>query len=321
MSELNSASRWFLEARLKFRHLRLFVALDEHRNIVRAAESIGLSQPAASKMLADVEKALGARLFERLPRGLEANELGDIFIRRSRLILSELNKAGNEFFALRGGHAGVVNVGTISAPGLELIAGAINVTRKQNPQVEIWVDVGTTEYLLKRVADTTLDFAIGWISPDLDQTVFEVDLIRNEKFNFICRAGHPLLKTPDIHLRDLVGAEWVLQSPGSLVRHAADSLFIANKLPPPERVINTTSFISTLVFLRETDAISVASTAVAALFASLGGFQILPVAEPFGSEPLGIVSRAGVELRPTARAFLDAVKHAVEDRRKADQAA
>lgn len=58
---------WFLRARLKMRQLLLLVALDEEGNIHRAAETLYMSQPAASKLLKDLEEMMGVRLFERLP--------------------------------------------------------------------------------------------------------------------------------------------------------------------------------------------------------------------------------------------------------------
>jgi DNA-binding transcriptional LysR family regulator len=313
MNELNDPSRWFLEARLKFRHLRLFVALGIHENMARAAESIGLSQPAASKLLAEVEKSLGARLFSRLPRGLQANELGNVFIRRSRAILSELSKAGTEFNALRSGDVGAANVGTISSVGLELIANAINVTQQDNSSIQVWVDVGTTEHLLKQVAEGMLDFAIGWETPEIDRTVFSFSALMNETFTFFCRAGHPLLKKQNIRLADLVDAQWVLPSPGTSARHVTESLFLANGLQPPSRVINTTTFMSFLVFMRVADAVTVSSSGLTNLFSSLGEFQAIPIGEPFGAETLGVFTLNGIELKPSARRLLDEVKRAANE--------
>src|SRR4051794_41408294 len=85
---------WFLRARLKLRHLQLFMALDEHRNLHRAAANLNLSQPAASKLLSDFEEALGFPLFERHARGIEPNRYGELMIRHARVILSELAVAG-----------------------------------------------------------------------------------------------------------------------------------------------------------------------------------------------------------------------------------
>ena len=77
------APDWFARARLKLRHLQLLVALDELRNLNRAAQSLGLTQPAASRLLAEVEQMVGGAVFERRPRGVEPNALGEVLLRRA----------------------------------------------------------------------------------------------------------------------------------------------------------------------------------------------------------------------------------------------
>lgn len=315
MREKNDTSRLFLDTRLKFRHLRLLVALDDYRNIARAAESIGLSQPGASKLLADVERVLGVRLFERTSRGLEPNELSKVFIRRARAIVFELSKAGDELLALKSGHVGVVNVGVLGTRGLELVARAAKKMKlkEKYPLVQMWVDVGNTEYLMKRVADGELDFVVGWVTPDIDPSLFSVEMIGSEKFEFICAAGHPLLDKERVHLEDLVGAEWVLQSSDSLVRRASESLFAARGLPIPTPVITATSLLSMIILLQEMNAVSVATATAVRRFSSPGGFRVLPVADPIGSEKLGIVSLSQTAVEPTAQLFLDVIKEIAAD--------
>uniref|UniRef100_UPI0005914CB8 helix-turn-helix domain-containing protein n=1 Tax=Herbaspirillum lusitanum TaxID=213312 RepID=UPI0005914CB8 len=66
----NSDPNWFLRARLKTRQLLLLIALDDERNIHRAANELNMTQPAASKQLKDLEDMLGVTLFDRLPHGL-----------------------------------------------------------------------------------------------------------------------------------------------------------------------------------------------------------------------------------------------------------
>ena len=66
---------WFLRARLKTRQLLLLIALDDERNIHRAAEVLFMTQPAASKQLKDLEDMLDVKLFERHPRGMEPHAL------------------------------------------------------------------------------------------------------------------------------------------------------------------------------------------------------------------------------------------------------
>ncbi|MBV8625646.1 MAG: LysR family transcriptional regulator, partial [Herbaspirillum sp.] len=77
----NSDPNWFLRARLKTRQLLLLIALDDTRNIHRAASELNMTQPAASKQLKDLEDMLGVSLFERLPRGMRPSIYGEAMIR------------------------------------------------------------------------------------------------------------------------------------------------------------------------------------------------------------------------------------------------
>ena len=75
---------WFIRARLKTRQLLLLVALAEEGNIHRAAQVLNMTQPAASKLLKDLEDALEVSLFDRLPRGMRPTWYGETMIRHTR---------------------------------------------------------------------------------------------------------------------------------------------------------------------------------------------------------------------------------------------
>src|SRR4051812_30062237 len=101
-----------LVRRLRLRHLELLVALADAGTMRAAATRLHLSQPALSKMLGEIEKGFGTRLFERSPQGLAANGLGEAAIYRARIMLGELSRAQQEVDALRGGATGVLRLGT-----------------------------------------------------------------------------------------------------------------------------------------------------------------------------------------------------------------
>ena len=85
---LYSPSHWFLKHRLKLRSLVLVVAMDDHSNLQRAADALGMTQPAASKMLKELEELLEAPLFQRFQRGVEATAMGALVIAHARNVLN-----------------------------------------------------------------------------------------------------------------------------------------------------------------------------------------------------------------------------------------
>src|SRR5580704_883228 len=89
-----------LTSRLKTRQMVLLLCLYEQRSVLRAAKSAGMTQPAASKMLGELEDRLGVKLFERYARGVEATWYGEILVRHARAALVEIERAHEEILAL-----------------------------------------------------------------------------------------------------------------------------------------------------------------------------------------------------------------------------
>jgi DNA-binding transcriptional LysR family regulator len=302
---------WFLRTRLKFRHLQLFLALDEHRNLHRAAASLNLSQPAASKLLGDFENALGFPLFERHPKGIEPNWYGELMIRHARVILSELAVAGSELTALQAGHSGKVTVGTVMAPAVELVVPAVDAVRRRHPGLQISVDVDTSPVLIDRLRQGQLDFAIARIPADADPTPFIYEEIGDEELSFVCRSGHPLAGLDLVTLEDLVGQTWVLQPHGSLLRRLVHRMFRSRGLPVPAQVIESASVVMSMAMIDKTDALSVTARALAELYCSTNRFSILKFEKRFSVEPYGLVLIKDHPLSPGAQTLLAAIRDAL----------
>lgn len=319
MLEEASAIDWLSRVRLKLRHLRLFVALDQFGRLQRAAEHLGISEPAASKLLSDLEAALGMQLFVRQPRGLVPNEYGEILVRHSRMVLAELERAGSEIAALRDGSSGSVAIGSVSAPGIDILVAAIGRVRELHPLIQITVQIDPGEVLIPLLLAGELDFAICRLPPELDAGEFDYRKIGAASLSMICRSGHPLACRPAVELAELVDLDWVLQPPGTTVRRGVDAWFRAGGLATPERCVNTKSFIMTLALLRRTDAIAVLPSEVAELFRSMGSIALLPLTRELAVEPVGLIRLRGRELSPAARIVLAAVEEATLAARPAPQ--
>ena len=87
-----SESETLLRSGLKLRHMRMIVALEDHGQISAAAQVMNMSQPAASRMIAEIEDILGVQVCERLPRGIRLTPYGAALARRGRAILLEMQR-------------------------------------------------------------------------------------------------------------------------------------------------------------------------------------------------------------------------------------
>ena len=128
-------SKFFIQ-RLKPSHLMLIQAIDETGKLHLAAQKAGISQPAASRLLSDIEVDIGGSLFDRHPRGMTATPLGAARIQHARVILSEIASLSEHIADLQGGHAGTVRVGCVTGPAVGAVLPAMIALRAEAEGIE-----------------------------------------------------------------------------------------------------------------------------------------------------------------------------------------
>ena len=301
-------NHWFLRARLKTRQLLLLVTLAEEGNIHRAAEVLNMTQPAASKLLKDLEDALEVSLFERLPRGMRPTWYGDTMIRHARVALSSLNQAHEELQAAKSGQFGQVNIGTITAPGLALLPTAIALVKREHSNLQIALQIETSDVLIERLNQGKLDILIARLFAQHEKADLRYEMLTDEQVCAVARPGHPLFSGPTPMLGDVVECGWIVPPSGSVLRHRFDLMFQEDGLRAPNNVIETASLLFTTKMLQQSDMLSVVATDVARYYADHGLLAILPMALPCQMDSFGIITRRDRLLSPAAKVMLRALK-------------
>ena len=305
---MTNYTHWFIRARLKTRQLLLLVALDEEGNIHRAAQVLNMTQPAASKLLKDLEDVLEVPLFERLPRGMRPTWYGETMIRHARVALSSLNQAHDELEAIKAGRYGQVSVGAITAPGLVLLPPAVALVKQSHPSLRIGVQIETSDVLLDRLAQGKLDMLVARLFAQHDKTDLRYETLTEEPVCAITRPGHPLLSVAHLGLRDVVNAGWIVSPSGSVLRHRFDLMFQEDGLEAPMNVIETSALLFMTKMLQQSDMIAVVATDVARYYAAHGIVSLLPIALPCQMDAFGIITRTDRLLSPAAKVMLKALK-------------
>ncbi|MES2102783.1 MAG: LysR family transcriptional regulator [Pseudomonadota bacterium] len=304
----NTNSNWFLRARLKTRQLLLLIALDEQRNIHRAADALHMTQPAASKQLKDLEDMLEIQLFDRTPRGMQPTIYGETMIRHARMALTSLSLAHEDIVALKSGLSGQVEAGVIMTPGMSLLPRAISRIKQQAPLLRIGVQLETSNILLKRLQRGTLDFMVGRILDQEDRSDLLYEELAEEPVCAVARVGHPLEAALGLELKDIVNEGWILSPQGSVLRHRCDMMFRKQGLEPPANVVDTTAILMITALLQQTDFLHVLPVEVARYYAQLNILSILPIELPVKMDAFGIITRRSHLLSPGARLLLDAIR-------------
>lgn len=305
---MSTYNHWFIRARLKTRQLLLLVALAEEGNIHRAAQVLSMTQPAASKLLKDLEDVLEVPLFERLPRGMRPTWYGETMIRHARMALASLNQAHDELGALKKGHFGQVGVGAITSPGLRVLPAAVALVKQEHPTLRVSLDIETSPVLLDRLEQGRLDILVGRLFAEHDKTSLRYEPLTGELVCAVARPGHALLGMSGLTLRDVVSAGWIVPPSGSVLRHRFDLMFQQEGLPPPLNIVETSSLLFISRMLQQSDMVAVLAVDVAHYYAAHGLMSVVPIDLPCHMDDFGIITRTDRLLSPAAKVMMKAIK-------------
>ena len=307
---MSTAAPWFIRARLKTRQLMLIVALAEEGNIHRAAQVLDMTQPAASKLLKDLEDVLEVPLFERLPRGMRPTWFGETMIRHARVALASLHQAHDELTALKAGRFGQVGIGAITSPGLALLPPAVALVKREQPGLRISLEIETSPVLLARLEQGKIDIVVARLSAEHDKAKLRYVPLSEEPVCAVVRPGHPLLGAGDLKLADVVAAPWIVPPAGSVLRHRFELMFQEAGLAPPDNLIETAALLFITRMLQQSDMMCVIAADVARYYASHGIVSVLPLEMPCHMDAFGLITRRDRLLSPAAKVMMAALQSA-----------
>ncbi|MXN76276.1 LysR family transcriptional regulator [Burkholderia sp. 4701] len=307
------ASPWGIRTRLKTRQLLLVVALADEGSIHRAAAALNMTQPAASKLLRELEDTIGAVLFERLPRGMRPTLYGDALIRHARAALGSLDQAREELAALKAGRLGHVALGAITSPGLRVVPPAVAAVKGTHAGVHISVEIDTSNVLLERLAQDKLDIVLGRLSAEHDKLHLRYEPLTGEPVAAVVRPGHPLLERAPLALADVQRAAWVVPPAGSVLRHRFELMFQRASLAPPSNVVETAALLFITRVLEQSDMIAVVAAEVARYYAGHGIVAMLPLEMDCRMDDFGLITRTDRLYSPAAAVMVDAIRVAARE--------
>lgn len=298
----------FVRSHLKTRQLVLLVELGRHGSILQAAHASNLTQPAASKLLSELEHALGVQLFERLPRGVAPTLYGEVLIRRAGAALAEMDAAHQEVMELLSGLSGRVAIGTVMTPSTGLLPEAVKRLKRDYPRVHVSITVDTSKLLIQRLRAGELDLAIGRILDTESAAVLNFEPLSDEPHSLIANAAHPLALQKNLQLADLVPYGWILPPSGSILRDRLTALFLSQGLDQPGEIVETLALPVIAKLLSDSDMVCALPTELVGPYLDAGLLTILPIELGVRMDLYGIVTRKHHRLSPGAQAMLETLR-------------
>ncbi|SDI23660.1 LysR family transcriptional regulator [Paraburkholderia phenazinium] len=298
---------------MKLQQLQAFVAAAHHRSLRAAARELGVTQPAVTHTIRELENALNAELMVRSVRGIELTACGLALLPRAEQLLGDMQRTLEAVEQVKGELAGKVSVGTMPSIALTALPQAVLAFRRAMPRVNLHLEEVTVPDAVARLRNGTLDIAAIHHVQALDSDLVQVQLYSTQ-FVIVMRAGHPLANVK--HLHELLDAEWILTVGADHFPHSVmKAMFDAHGLPLPKRLLRApSSFSVTLGLVSQTDVISCFTGPLAAMMAPLG-IQVAQIEEALPHYELSILSRRDLLPTPAVKQFVACLQEAVSKSR------
>lgn len=292
---------------MKLNHLRDFLAVAEHGSLRAAARELGIAQPAVTRSIQELERELGATLFERQPRGVVPTAMGIAFERRARSVHNELLLARNEIDQLQGQTHGSIRVAISMAPHMALLPYALRHFRIRYPNVHLDIIDAVFPMVVGRLSDASIDCYIGPPPERLPEGLVTEKLIDNTRV-ILGRKDHPLAGAKS--LRELADAEWISTSITSAAEHELGPLFHQHRLAPPKVILQSHAALTLIVALLNSDMLAMLPVQWTEFSLTKDALQAIHVAEQLPAPPICIIQRIGLPLTPAAEHFCDLIRRA-----------
>jgi DNA-binding transcriptional LysR family regulator len=220
--------------RLKLRDLHILLAVAKSGSMGKAAADLAISQPSISKAIADVEHAIGLRLLDRGPHGIEPTIYGRALLRCGTAVFDELRQGVKQLEFLTDPTAGELRFGCTETMAAGFASAVSDRVTRQHPRVVLQLIPGDSVTLVDReLRQRTIDFAIGPIFRlKLDEDV-DAEILFDDQFVVMAGAESKWIRRRKLRLADLIDESWVLPPADGVPGVSIAQTFRAIGLEPP----------------------------------------------------------------------------------------
>jgi LysR family pca operon transcriptional activator len=295
--------RRYLDQRLKLNHLRAVEAIVAQRSILKAAAVIGVSQPALTKTLRELEDILQQRLFDRLPRGVRPTEAGTVLAQSARRILAELRRLDETLDHIADPEGGMVALGTLPVAATAVLPGALTRLKKEHPGIGVRLEQGRTEELLPKLAAGEIDLIVGRLYEPAVPDGFPREPLWEEPISILARTEHPVFASRSPTLEELRRYDLVLPTVSQRVGQEIETLLEMLALRPTAS-LRSSSYGFIREMLHATDMISVMPRLMMAGDLLRATLRVVPLPIPAPPRPAGLILSRDRPLPPAGQAFV-----------------
>jgi LysR family transcriptional regulator, pca operon transcriptional activator len=293
---------------VKLRQIRLFLQIADSGGMTPAAAVLGLSQPAVSKSLAELEAVLGVTLFQRLGRRLVLTVAGEGLRRHAKEALASLDAAAQ---AVRGeGARQRVSVGLLPTVSTRFFPAVVGRFLLDPTAVTLSIETGSHPFLLQKLRARQMDMMIGRMPNAAEMAGLAFEYLYEEPIIAVVKAGHPVARQPIGRI--LQDYPVILPTRESIIRKNVDEYLAAHGLAGLEPAVETSTLALGRGLLLASDAIWFISKGVVENEVEAG--QLVPIAlgAMYLSGAVGMTTVTGGVLPPAVAVLMRLCREAAD---------
>jgi DNA-binding transcriptional LysR family regulator len=299
--------------RLRLRDLHIFFTAVQRGSMAKAAQTLGVTQPAVSKVIAELEHTLGVRLLDRSARGVEPTKYGRALLSRSIAAFDELRQSVRDIEFLADPTAGEVRIGCQETFAAAILPSVIHRFSQTYPRVVLHVEqLGSLAAESSALRERTIDIGMFLLVKPHDEKLFaddlNVEVLFLEQMVIVAGKQSPWARRRKIDLAELVDEPWVVTETDTLSYLRLKEAFAARGLGMPKRLLQTLSSHLRVNLAASGSHIITVPNSTLRVYGERFAIKALPVNFPAQSWPAVIVTLKNRTLSPVVERFIQHVR-------------
>ena len=291
--------------RMKLRDLHVLLTVARCGSMGKAAGELAVSQPAISKVIADMEYALGVRLFDRNPHGVEPTIYARALLDHGVVAFDELKQAARHIEFLANPTTGELRVGSTIAIATSFIPAVVGRLSRRYPRLVFHLMAGEAGTTYRNLEERRVDLLVAPMFTPIAEEHMHAEMLYDETLVVVVGGRSPWARRRKVELADLVDAVWTLPPPDSLYGSVVTEAFVNAGLDVPSATVFSSVTPVRNALLASGRFLSMVQSSSVRFGGGHATLKVLPVNLPTTRRPIGIATLKNRTLSPVAQLFID----------------
>lgn len=294
--------------RVKLQDLHILITVVQAGSMGKAAHRLNTVQPAISRSIADLESALGVRLLDRHPQGVEPTEYGRALLNCGMAVFDDLRQGLKTIEFLADPEAGEVRIGSIVPVAASFVAAIIERLSRRYPRIAFHLVATPTDTLHRELSERNVDILIARNFGPIADERLGFEFLFDDSFVVVAGVRSPWMRRRRIALAELENESWTLPPPDSVIGAVATDAFRRAGLKHPRTTVVVASPEVRVSLVASGRFLTIFPMSLLRFSTRRPELKVLPLQLPHAGVPIGIVTLKNRTLSPVAKLFIDAAR-------------